>query len=96
MSRNTALNNGGRAAATPVRRDAYSVVFFDRYASTCIVNDFTNTPDDLLNKLLAYQTGSGTNFTLGITTAQKLMEDHWSTERYVCFAFAYKYLCYKF
>ncbi|KAJ7931787.1 hypothetical protein B0H13DRAFT_2227876 [Mycena leptocephala] len=81
MSRNTALNNGGRAAATPVRRDAYSVVFFDRYASTCIVNDFTNTPDDLLNKLLAYQTGSGTNFTLGITTAQKLMEDHWSTER---------------
>ncbi|KAJ7226665.1 hypothetical protein GGX14DRAFT_347338, partial [Mycena pura] len=36
----------------------------------------------LLNKLLAYQTGGGTNFTLAITSAQTLMRTHWSSERY--------------
>ncbi|KAJ7931761.1 hypothetical protein B0H13DRAFT_1957518 [Mycena leptocephala] len=74
MSRNTALNNGGRASSLPV-------VLFDHTVSVCIANDFTNTPDDLLSKLLAYQSGGGTDFTLALTTAQKLMNDHWSTER---------------
>ncbi|KAJ6514882.1 hypothetical protein C8R47DRAFT_1275662 [Mycena vitilis] len=81
MSRNTALSNSGHAAAAPVRRDAYSVVLFDHTVSVCIANDFANTPDALLNKLLAYQTGGGTDFTLALTTAQKLMQDNWSTER---------------
>ncbi|KAJ7180916.1 hypothetical protein C8R46DRAFT_595271 [Mycena filopes] len=81
MSRNTALSNGGRAAAVPGRRDAYSVVLFDHTVSVCIANDFTNSPDDLLNKLLAYQAGGGTNFSLALTAAQTLMRDHWSTER---------------
>ncbi|KAJ6534677.1 hypothetical protein DFH09DRAFT_932195, partial [Mycena vulgaris] len=81
MSRNTALNGGGRAAAPAGRRDAYSVVLFDHTVSVCIANDFTNTPDDLLNKLLAYRSGGGTDFTLGITTAESLMRQHWSTER---------------
>ncbi|KAJ7656315.1 hypothetical protein DFH06DRAFT_1091207 [Mycena polygramma] len=81
MSRNTALSNSGQAAAAPVRRDAYSVVLFDHTVSVCIANDFANTPDALLNKLLAYQSGGGTDFTLALTTAQKLMQDHWSTER---------------
>jgi hypothetical protein len=82
MSRNTALNSGGQgSAAAPVRRDAYSVVLFDHTVSVSIANDFTNTPDDLLNKLLAYQSGGGTNFTLAIETAEKLMRQHWSTER---------------
>ncbi|KAJ7698920.1 hypothetical protein B0H17DRAFT_1049693 [Mycena rosella] len=82
MSRNTALTSGSqRTAAAPVRRDAYSVVLFDDSVSVCIANDFTNTPDQLLNKLLAYRSGGGTNFTLGITTAETLMRRHWSTER---------------
>ncbi|KAF7356372.1 VWFA domain-containing protein [Mycena venus] len=81
MSRNTALNNSGRSAAAPVRRDAYSVVLFDHTVSVCIANDFANTPDDLLNKLVVYRSGGGTDFTLALTTAQKLMQDHWSTER---------------
>ncbi|KAJ7763628.1 hypothetical protein DFH07DRAFT_1059276 [Mycena maculata] len=82
MSRNTALNNsGGQGAAGPVRRDAYSVVLFDHTVSTCIANDFTNTPDQLLTKLLAYQSGGGTNFTLAIKTAEAVMRQHWSTER---------------
>ncbi|KAJ7722957.1 hypothetical protein B0H16DRAFT_1895971 [Mycena metata] len=81
MSRNTALNNGGRATAVPARRDAYSVVLFDYGASVPIANDFTSTPDDLLHQLLAYETGGGTDFTLALTTARQLMRDHWSTER---------------
>ncbi|KAJ7509859.1 hypothetical protein B0H11DRAFT_2270198 [Mycena galericulata] len=84
MSRNTALSNNGvnaQAGAAPVRRDAYSVVLFDHTVSISIANDFTNTPDDLLNKLLAYRSGSGTNFTLAIATAETLMRQHWSTER---------------
>ncbi|KAJ7246483.1 hypothetical protein C8J57DRAFT_1360578 [Mycena rebaudengoi] len=84
MSRNTALSNNGvnaQAGAAPVRRDAYSVVLFDHTVSISIANDFTNTPDDLLNKLLAYQSGGGTDFTLAIATAETLMCQHWSTER---------------
>ncbi|KAJ7210563.1 hypothetical protein GGX14DRAFT_451174 [Mycena pura] len=81
MSRNTALTSGGQGTAGPVRRDAYSVVLFDHTVSVCIANDFSNTSDELLNKLLAYQTGGGTNFTLAITSAQTLMRTHWSSER---------------
>ncbi|KAJ7231899.1 hypothetical protein B0H12DRAFT_204922 [Mycena haematopus] len=81
MSRNTVLSNSGRATAAPIRRDAYSVVLFDHTVSVCIANDFTNTPDDLLNRLVAFQSGGGTDFTLALATAQKLMQDHWSNER---------------
>ncbi|KAF8216813.1 hypothetical protein K438DRAFT_1658303 [Mycena galopus ATCC 62051] len=81
MSRNTALTSAGRTTAAPIRRDAYSVVLFDHTASVCIANDFTNTPDQLLNRLLAFQSGGGTDFTLALATTKKLMQDHWSTER---------------
>ncbi|KAJ7117660.1 hypothetical protein C8R44DRAFT_791229 [Mycena epipterygia] len=81
MSRNAALTNVGRGAAAPARRDAYSVVLFDHTISVCIANDFTNTPDDLLNKLLAYRSGGGTDFTSAIASAEQLMRQHWSTER---------------
>ncbi|KAJ7091563.1 hypothetical protein B0H15DRAFT_836658 [Mycena belliarum] len=81
MSRNTALTSGARGSASPPRRDAYSVVLFDHTMSICIANDFTNTPDELLNKLLAYQSGGGTDFTLAVKTAEALMRQHWSTER---------------
>lgn len=83
MSRNTALNSGRGAESTPVRRDAYSVVLFDDDVSVCIANDFTNTPDQLLEKLLDYSCGKGTNYTEAITSAEALMCGHWSTERYV-------------
>ncbi|KAJ6519114.1 hypothetical protein C8R45DRAFT_851769, partial [Mycena sanguinolenta] len=81
MSRNTALSNTGRATSAPIRRDAYSVVLFDHTVSIGIANDFTNTPDELLNRLVAFRSGGGTDFTLALTTAQKVMEDHWSNER---------------
>ncbi|KAF7370364.1 VWFA domain-containing protein [Mycena sanguinolenta] len=81
MSRDTALRNSGRPATGSIRRDAYSVVLFDGAASVCIANDFTATPDDLLSQLVAFQTGGGTNFTLAIDTARRVMKNDWSNER---------------
>ncbi|KAF7370363.1 VWFA domain-containing protein [Mycena sanguinolenta] len=81
MSRNTALSNTGQATAASIRRDAYSVVLFDHTVSVCIANDFTNTPDQLLNQLVAFKASRGTDFTLALISAQKIMEDHWSNER---------------
>ncbi|KAJ6620561.1 hypothetical protein B0H10DRAFT_2188402 [Mycena sp. CBHHK59/15] len=81
MSRNTALNSGGQRAAPPARRDAYSVILFDHTLSTCVANDFTSSPDELLNKLLQYRDGGGTNFTAAIQSAEAIMRQHWSTER---------------
>ncbi|KAF7308999.1 VWFA domain-containing protein [Mycena kentingensis (nom. inval.)] len=76
-----ALLPGNVPAPAPIRRDAYSVVLFDRDVSTCITNDFASTPDALLNVLLEHGTGRGTNFTQAIDSARIVMERHWSNER---------------
>ncbi|KAG1739641.1 hypothetical protein EDD22DRAFT_922084 [Suillus occidentalis] len=68
----------GRQAA---RRDAYSVILFDRNVVNAVVNDFSSSPDNLLDAVIRYQTSGGTNFTAAIQHAQSVMEQHWSTER---------------
>ena len=73
---NAAVGNG-----VP-RRDAYSVVLFDHHVYRSVINDFTSSPDDLLNGLMAYGSGGGTNYTLATTETQSVMESNWSTERY--------------
>ncbi|KAF8122279.1 hypothetical protein EV363DRAFT_1274846 [Boletus edulis] len=70
------------ASSNAARRDAYSVVLFDRGVTTPIVNDFASTPDQLLRPLLGAGTHHGTNFTLAIQRAQVVMEQSWSTERF--------------
>lgn len=45
------------------------------------MNDFSSSPDQLLDAVLRHNTSKGTNFTAGIQRAQSLMEQHWSTER---------------
>ncbi|KIK55622.1 hypothetical protein GYMLUDRAFT_76385 [Collybiopsis luxurians FD-317 M1] len=77
-SRNAALAASGTQAA---RRDAYSVVLFDHNVSTCIANDFTHNPDQLLNLVLPYQAGGGTDYTSALNAARTVMTQHWSTER---------------
>ena len=69
------------AGSSAARRDAYSVILFDNGVVTPITNDFTSTPDQLLDALLGYGTGRGTNFTLSIQQAQTVMERNWSNER---------------
>ncbi|KAG6369029.1 hypothetical protein JVT61DRAFT_1964, partial [Boletus reticuloceps] len=70
------------ASSNAARRDAYSVILFDRGVATPIVNDFASTPDQLLRPLLAAGIHHGTNFTLAIQQAQVVMEQSWSTERF--------------
>ncbi|PCH41519.1 hypothetical protein WOLCODRAFT_163166 [Wolfiporia cocos MD-104 SS10] len=80
IARHTAVNAGGQAGAA-IRRDAYTVLLFDHDVTECLANDFTSTPDQLLNAVKRYSTGGGTNFTAAIQSCQALMERHWSTDR---------------
>ncbi|EIW81359.1 hypothetical protein CONPUDRAFT_165526 [Coniophora puteana RWD-64-598 SS2] len=79
-ARHAAVTAGGQQAAN-LRRDSYSVVMFDHTVVTALANDFTSTPDQLLNTVLAYEADGGTNFTLALQQARNIMEAHWSTER---------------
>lgn len=68
----------GRQSA---RRDSYSIILFDRSVVDAVVNDFSSSPDQLLDAVLRHNTSVGTNFTAAIQRAQSVMEQHWSTER---------------
>ena len=80
-SRQAAINAVGQNT-TIARRDAYSVILFENSATTCISNDFTSSPDDLLNSIVPHEAWGGTNYTAALTAAQSLMVQHWSNERY--------------
>jgi hypothetical protein len=84
-SARAAIHNapGGQANAAGMRRDAYSLVLFDHNVVTPIANDFQNSPDALLNVVLAYRAGGGTDYELAMSTVQTVMERHWSTDRFV-------------
>ncbi|KAH9965565.1 hypothetical protein BGW80DRAFT_1345251 [Lactifluus volemus] len=49
------------------------------YTRPC--NDFSSSPDDLLNAVLNSWAGGGTNFSQALREGQAVMEQHWSTER---------------
>ncbi|KAG1764546.1 hypothetical protein EDD22DRAFT_951631 [Suillus occidentalis] len=68
----------GRPSA---RRDSYSIILFDQSAVDAVVNDFSSSPDQLLDAVLRHNTSVGTNFTAAIQRAQSVMELYWSTER---------------
>jgi len=63
------------------RRDAYSLIFFSDNPLTCVENDFTSSPDELLTSSLRYKPDGGENYTLALQKAQDIMISHWSTER---------------
>ncbi|KAH8114634.1 hypothetical protein DFH11DRAFT_1508479 [Phellopilus nigrolimitatus] len=68
-------------ASAATRRDAYSAVLFTGSALEVFNNDFSSSPDGLLDKLLNYSADGGTNFNAALTMTQSIMERHWSTER---------------
>lgn len=68
-------------AQAQARKDAYSVLLFDHDIVNCVSNDFTSSPDQLLGMVLPHGARGGTNYRLAVTTAQQVMEQHWSTER---------------
>jgi hypothetical protein len=76
-----------RAAAVAgpqaARRDSYSIILFDHTIADVVVNDFTSSPDQLLDAALRYSANGGTNFTAAVQRGQSVMEQQWSTERCV-------------
>ncbi|EIN14302.1 hypothetical protein PUNSTDRAFT_41556 [Punctularia strigosozonata HHB-11173 SS5] len=75
------IATGQGLAANINRRDSYTVVLFDHEVNSVLRNDFTSTPDVLLNTVLRHEARGGTNFTAALATAQAEMEASWSTER---------------
>jgi hypothetical protein len=73
----------GRQSGVGARRDAYSALLFDSTTRSILTNDFTSTPDQLLDAMLAYRAGGGTNFSAALRAGGAVMEQNWSTERLV-------------
>lgn len=63
------------------RRDSYSVILFNDAVQTVIPNDVASAPEALVDQLLPYGRGGGTDYTLAIRSAQDLMVQNWSPER---------------
>ena len=80
-TRHAAITRGQQGAG--MRRDAYSVVLFCHQTRNVLVNDFTRTPDQLLDTLLTEQPDGTTNFSEALRSARAIMEENWSTERLV-------------
>ena len=80
VARHAAVTGGQQAAA---RRDSYSVILFDHAIANGVINNFTSSPDQLLEAVLPYRAAGGTDFTAAIKHAQMVMEQNWSTERSV-------------
>ncbi len=80
-ARHTGVTGGRQTAGA--RRDAYSAILFNSATTTIMTNNFTSTPDQLLNAILGHQADGGTNFTRALQAGQAIMEQNWSTERYL-------------
>jgi len=80
-ARHAAITTGHQGVGA--RRDAYSVVLFCERVTNVLVNDFTRTPNQLLETVLAEQPSWGTNFSEALGAARAIMEENWSTERLV-------------
>ena len=68
---------------TGARRDAYSVILFDHTTTSILTNDFTSSPDQLLDAVLVHGIAGGTNFSEALRAGRVVMEQNWSTERLV-------------
>ena len=80
-ARHAAITTGQQGAGA--RLDAYSVVLFCEQVANVLVNDFTRTPDQLLDSVLEEQPSGGTDFSEALGAAQAIMEENFSTERFV-------------
>ena len=89
-SRHHAVAAGRQAIRA--RRDAYSIILFDHATTHVLINDFAKSPDQLLAAVLCHQIGGNTNFTVALRAGQNVMEQHWSTERFVDFYLAILHL----
>jgi hypothetical protein len=80
LARQAAIDRNAQIGG--VRRDAYSLIFFNHEPWTSIENDLTSSPDELLTAALRYKAEGGKDFTCALRRTQSIMNAHWSTERY--------------
>jgi hypothetical protein len=80
-ARHAAVTLGQEAIGA--RRDAYSIILFESTTQNAVVNDFTSTPDQLLDIVLNEKARGGTNFTEALQAGRAIMISNWSTERSV-------------
>jgi hypothetical protein len=80
LARQAAIDRNAQIGG--VRRDSYSLIFFNHEPSTSLENDFTGSPDELLTAALQFEADGGTDFTRALGRTQSIMDAHWSTERY--------------
>ena len=79
-ARHTAVTLGQQAIGA--RGDAYSIILFDATALQVVDNDFTSTPDEILDIVLKEEVRSGTDFTAALKAGKAVMIKNWSTERF--------------
>jgi|SRR5882762_9267759 len=84
-ARHVAVTVGSQVSQA--RRDAYSVILFDHAICSSVTNDFKSSPDQLLDAVLRHASGGGTNFTMALRSAQTVMEQNFSTERYLSYQY---------
>jgi hypothetical protein len=68
---------------TGTRRDAYSVILFNKSSKNALINDLTSSPDQLLGALLGEQAEGGTDFSSALRAGEAIMVENWSPERLV-------------
>jgi len=81
LARQAAIDRNAQTGG--VRRDTYSLIFFNQEPSTSIENDLTGSPDELLTAALQFEADGGTDFTRALERTQSIMDAHWSTERWM-------------
>ncbi|KAF8483069.1 hypothetical protein JB92DRAFT_3033310 [Gautieria morchelliformis] len=80
-ARHAALTALADRLGTLPRKDAYSVILFNSTADIAIANDFTASPDELLDSLLTHGPVVGTCFDVALRRAHRVLEKYWSNER---------------
>ncbi|KAJ7087696.1 hypothetical protein C8R43DRAFT_1244821 [Mycena crocata] len=79
LSRSSTLDSRRRGVTG--RKDAYSVIFFNTNTATCLENDTTSTPGELLQSVLRFSANGGTDFSAALRAAEAIMREHWSDLR---------------
>jgi hypothetical protein len=64
-----------------IRQDAYSIILFNSTAYAILRNNFDYSPEDLLNVILAYGPGSGTNYTAALAETRRVIDLFWDAAR---------------
>ena len=63
------------------RPDSYSLLLFDQDVYNVVSNDEDSTPEQLLQILLEYNAGWGTEYRGALNQARALIETHWDGHR---------------